>query len=209
MITNKFYIGMHSTSNLEDSYLGSGKILKRSINKHGKENHMCEILEFLESRELLKERERIIVNEELINEKLCMNLMIGGHGGWNQFNEDLNLQKSRNIKSQLKIQNLKKNDVEWKSNYLKKVSEGQLLAYKEGRKEYGIFYNWTSKKHKPETIEKMKGHTRQSGSNNSQYGTCWIYNTILKENKKIKKEDIQSYLDNGWIKGMKRSFNKK
>lgn len=37
-ITSKFYIGMHSTDNLEDGYVGSGKRLWYSINKHGKEN---------------------------------------------------------------------------------------------------------------------------------------------------------------------------
>lgn len=71
IITNKFYIGMHSTDNLEDSYIGSGKRLWHSINKHGKENHVCEILEFLPNRSSLKAREKEIVNKELINEELC------------------------------------------------------------------------------------------------------------------------------------------
>ncbi len=34
-ITNKFYVSMHSTDNLEDGYQGSGKRLKYSVNKHG------------------------------------------------------------------------------------------------------------------------------------------------------------------------------
>lgn len=200
MITNKFYIGMHSTSNLEDGYLGSGKILQRSINKYGKENHIREILEFLESRDLLKERERILVNEELINEELCMNLMIGGHGGWHQFNKNKNLQKSRNIKSQLKIQSLKENDAEWKSNYLKKISDSQRLAYEEGRKQYGIFYDWTGKTHSEETILKMKESKTDhgKGSNNSQFGKCWITNEI--ESKKIMKGD---FIPDGWKLGRK------
>ena len=43
-ITNRFYIGMHSTDNIDDNYLGSGKRLWNSINYHGKENHKKEIL---------------------------------------------------------------------------------------------------------------------------------------------------------------------
>lgn len=47
LMTCKFYVGMHSTDNLEDGYLGSGKILGYSLNKYGRENHIKEILEYL------------------------------------------------------------------------------------------------------------------------------------------------------------------
>ena len=80
-MSGKYYIGMHSTSNLEDGYFGSGKILKRSLNKHGKNNHLIEILEFLEDRSSLKKRENELVNESLINDQMCMNLQLGGEGG--------------------------------------------------------------------------------------------------------------------------------
>jgi len=38
----------------------------------------------------------------------------------------------------------------------------------------------------------------------SAYGTCWIYND--KESKKIKKEDLNFYINNGWNKGRKMKF---
>lgn len=41
----------------------------------------------------------------------------------------------------------------------------------------------------------------QKGKKNSQYGTCWIRNLELEENKKILKEELQSWLDNGWERG--------
>ena len=41
----------------------------------------------------------------------------------------------------------------------------------------------------------------QKGEKNSQYGTCWIYNE--KENRKIKKEELDLYLSKGWKKGRK------
>jgi hypothetical protein len=49
---DKYYIGMHSTNDLNDGYMGSGKRLWFSINYHGKENHACEILEYCKDRKV-------------------------------------------------------------------------------------------------------------------------------------------------------------
>jgi hypothetical protein len=67
LINSKFYIGMHSTSNLNDGYIGSGKRLKASIKKYGVDNFKFEILEYCNSRQLLAEREKYIVNQEMID----------------------------------------------------------------------------------------------------------------------------------------------
>ena len=69
---------MHSTDNLDDGYLGSGKILGYSRHKYGDENHVKEILEFLPSRDTLKLREKEIVNEEILSDPLNINLKYGG-----------------------------------------------------------------------------------------------------------------------------------
>jgi PHP family Zn ribbon phosphoesterase len=82
LITKKYYIGMHSTDNLEDGYMGSGKALKFSIKRYGKENHRVEILEMVESRELLAEREKAIVTISKVRNGKCMNLKVGGIGGF-------------------------------------------------------------------------------------------------------------------------------
>lgn len=61
-------------------------------------------------------------------------------------------------------------------------------------------------KHTEEAKQKiakaLKG--KGCGINNSQYGTCWIYNTDLKQNKKIKKDNLDEWLLQGWLKGRKR-----
>jgi hypothetical protein len=80
VITNKYYIGMHSAVKLNDGYLGSGKIIRRSIRKYGKDSHILEILEFCETREVLPKRESEIVNAELLKDPLCINLRLGGAG---------------------------------------------------------------------------------------------------------------------------------
>jgi hypothetical protein len=79
-ITGNFYIGAHSAPNLEDGYLGSGKRLRYSIQKHGKENHVRETLETFFTREELMKREREVVNDEILQNMQCMNLAKGGDG---------------------------------------------------------------------------------------------------------------------------------
>ena len=62
------------------------------------------------------------------------------------------------------------------------------------------------KKHSEETLVKMRESHKglQDGEKNSQFGTCWITNGS--EARKIKKDDLQSWIDNGWRKGRKRSL---
>ncbi|MFA6383696.1 MAG: hypothetical protein WCX17_04740, partial [Parcubacteria group bacterium] len=83
LVTNKFYIGMHSTDDLKDGYLGSGRHLLYSIKKYGRDNHNLEILEYFSDRKSLIKREEEIVNEEMIAHSLCMNLIKGGHADQN------------------------------------------------------------------------------------------------------------------------------
>lgn len=64
---------------------------------------------------------------------------------------------------------------------------------------------WKGRQHSVETKEKQKKRYKdikhQQGEKNSQYGTCWI--TKDGNNKKIKKDEIETYLLLGWIKGRK------
>jgi hypothetical protein len=81
LATGKWYIGMHSTNDLKDKYIGSGQRLWKSIKKHGKEAHVCEILEHLPDRRALSDREKVLV-EEAKKDPMCMNLRQGGLGAY-------------------------------------------------------------------------------------------------------------------------------
>lgn len=69
VITKKQYIGDHSTNDLNDGYLGSGRpYLKRSIKKYGKQHFKKEILEFFDTKE-----EAFDAQEKYINEYNTLN----------------------------------------------------------------------------------------------------------------------------------------
>lgn len=81
VVTGRWYIGCHSTDDLNDGYRGSGSRLWKSIHKHGKHNHVTEILEHCVDRATLIKREAEIVTEDLLKQEACLNLMIGGSAG--------------------------------------------------------------------------------------------------------------------------------
>ena len=78
LLNGKYYIGIHSTNNLNDDYLGSGVLLNRSIDFHGRENFVKEIILIGESREEILEFEEFMVDEEFVKLRETYNTSIGG-----------------------------------------------------------------------------------------------------------------------------------
>lgn len=202
LLNEKFYVGMHSTDDLEDGYVGSGKRLGYSIRKYGLENHKVEILEFFSSREELKKREAEVVNEELLKHPLCMNLKFGGEGGWDHVNSD----DDERAKVQIARSSAGGNK---RAEIFCKGSEAAQERYKRGLegkiKKYGKCptIDWTGRNHREETKLKISASMKSvtSGEKNSQFGTCWINNGS--EAKKVKKEELQSWIDKDWRVGRK------
>lgn len=83
LVNGKQYIGKHY-GELNDSYLGSGKLIKKAIEKYGKENFKKEILYIAKdnSEANLKEKEFIKVYNAVKREDFY-NLHEGGDGGNN------------------------------------------------------------------------------------------------------------------------------
>ena len=202
LLSGRYYIGMHSTDDLNDGYLGSGTYLKRSITKHGKENHSIEILEFLNSREELAAREREIVSLQEIAKKECMNLKVGGEGGFTVEQAKKGRQTTDKV---LEEKHGKDFRVIIGKQYYENLSEEQrqernaLIVRR--LKEVGFDHaNFKGKKHSEETLNRMRevkvGHGK--GDKNSQFGKRWITNEV--ENKKINKTDL---IPEGWRLGRK------
>jgi hypothetical protein len=189
----KFYVGMHSSDNLNDGYLGSGIRLRRSIRKNGKENFKIEILEFFPNRISLSLREKELVNKNLLKDPMCMNLKPGGSGGFVNDNHKYKFSeagKKNLIKGSPEVQKLLMND-EWNKWFSNRIK----LGLQKSNFDHATFRN---RLHTEETKRKMREVQKGKGvgKSNSQFGTKWITNGD--ENRKIKKEDI---IPDGWKPG--------
>lgn len=58
LVNGKIYIGQHKADKFDITYFGSGKVLLNAIDKYGKENFICEILEWCETQSNTNSRER-------------------------------------------------------------------------------------------------------------------------------------------------------
>ena len=81
LLNGKMYIGQHTTSNIDDGYMGSGKIILRALKKYGKENFRKEWLMFCEDEEELNYMERVYVDQTWVDRSDTYNLNLGGIGG--------------------------------------------------------------------------------------------------------------------------------
>jgi hypothetical protein len=196
LMNGTYYIGVHSTWNIEDDYLGSGKRLIRSVNKYGRENFKREILAFFETNKEAYEYESHLVNEELIKDELCLNLKPGGSGGFSSEQQKMNANKSNQRQKWLM-----KNDKNWADNRICKMKESGSNTFKKLHSEGKIKHdNFKGKSHTEESKKLMSESSKNKGlsDSNSQFGTCWITNGT--QNMKIRKGDS---IPEGWSLGRK------
>lgn len=210
IINGKFYIGSHRTKNINDTYMGSGKLLKRAIEKYGIENFKKEILFVFDNAEEMYAKEKELVNVDFLSEENTYNLKIGGFGGWDYANKPgINITHTKEFAVYRSSLGLEKRISTIKENYKNPIWTKNLKSkISQSKKKYFETHDgpFKGKKHSPDTILKIIKSSKNKGlgSKNSQYGTCWITNG--KENKKIKKEDLDYYIKTGYYKG--RTYHK-
>lgn len=92
-INGKFYIGKHSTNNLNDGYLGSGKRLRDSIKHYGRNKFKRDILKIFNNEEDAFKYEKEMLTTELLESKMCYNMTDGGKGNssFGYYDEEENL----------------------------------------------------------------------------------------------------------------------
>jgi hypothetical protein len=204
-INNKIYIGAHKTSNLEDNYMGSGKHLNYSQNRYGIENFSKEIIFRAISSDIMYWIERMLVDEEFLNDPMTYNKKLGGQGGFDYINSNGLTTKNHDYYAMSKLGSatFKEKltvDIKFRERYCLNKSIAMKELIRSGIIDHKGFLG---KYHTDETKAKMsESHKgKHTGYKNSQFGTMWIHNLDLKESKKIKKDEFPEYESLGWLIG--------
>lgn len=160
-ITGRKYIGKHITENINDNYLGSGIYLQKAIKKYGRENFQKKVLFVFENETDMNNKEKELVNEELINDTNYYNISLGGQGGITVLYKNHpdyqktceKIKKIQKQRSQEISENVKKLHLEKKVGmYGKKQSEKQKRLMSEKLK--GVKKNPESVKKQIESLKK-------------------------------------------------------
>lgn len=207
LINGRIYIGVHSTDNLNDGYMGSGLIISQAIKKYGIENFKKLILKFFKTSEEMFAYESIIVNEKFIRSDNTYNIREGGRGFISKTSLIANASRSEKINN---------GESAFSANYKLKCQEKYGVhnvmqdesikrRQHESLKKYTSIHDnaFKGKHHTDDTKQRIgeKSRLRNLGSGNPQYGKCWINNPTTKKNKMIHPNELDEYLADGWIKG--------
>lgn len=225
--TNQYYLGIHSTNDLNDNYMGSGTFLKREYKKYGKNSFFKEILRFFDNREDLINYEKQMVNENVLKDTLCLNIIKGGVAGLergftiglvtvqdrdgNCF--DVKTNDPRYLSGELISINKGKVTVKDKFGYFYKISvndpryiSGELTIVSKGNKSVkGKIMVSKDEVYKYVNLDELQQYldngwerkSNQKGRISPTKGMVWVCKDD--EQKIIQKNELQQHLDNGWI----------
>lgn len=146
LINGKTYIGQHKYEDLNDNYMGSGKLLHKAYKKYGIENFKKEIIcKNVQYKATIDDMEKFYIKKEREqNPNGCYNIADGGTGGY------LGEEACKKIS---KAHKGKRHSEEWKkmmSERMKGNTHGKGKAHTE---------EW-----KRNLSERMKGNTYAKGN---------------------------------------------
>lgn len=165
LVNNKVYIGCHATNNIDDGYLGSGKLLLAAVGKYGKENFSRSIVETFNNPEDMFMKEKDIVNEEFVASSQSYNLVVGGSGGFKV--QDIDDWKS-------KLQTARQGRTPFKDHNHSEESKQLISEGLKGRPTWnkGLPGTWIGRTHTAESNRKNSESHKglHAGSKNPMYG---------------------------------------
>ena len=179
-LNNKIYVGKHKTEDKDDEYFGSGLLLGRAVEKHGKENFSKELLFECKTEEEMNEKEADIVDEEFIARDDTYNIKLGGSGGFDYIVKNgLNIRSKETYSDMGKVGMNKVMSMLEDKEYLEEFRQKQSNAQKLYQSIHGNQFG--GRKHSDETKQKMRLARlgKVDGKKNPSYGKHWITNGLV------------------------------
>lgn len=197
-VNGKIYVGVHKTKSLDDGYMGSGKVIRHAIEKHGIENFTKVILETFDDSAAMYAREKEVVTAEFLAREDVYNLRRGGFGGFDHINS---LNKMKDVRSS----NMKNMPIEIRSQMGKKQGQKNAVIWKTQPelnpslfcREFNV--EMSKRAATPEAnLKRIETAKRNYAipENNPAWGSMWITNE--QANAKVKKDSI---IPAGWRRG--------
>lgn len=183
-----------------------GKRITAAIKKYGIENFEREIIKFFDSRLEMFEYEHLKVDENTLKDPQCYNLIVGGIG----YLQIENLSNSvtvlidngktwKNISKEEYYKNKEKYITTTKNKIVVKDKLGKIYCVDKTDERYlsgDLVPIWNGKRHREESKEKIRNTMTPKDSKNPR---IWVSKDG--QFKYLRKELLEEYLNNGWIKG--------
>lgn len=135
LVNKKIYIGKHSTDNMNDSYMGSGRLIKQAESKYGINNFSKEIIAFTDNLDRLNFLEKFYIKKYRSKDlSKGYNLTDGGEGTLGKF---------------------------YDKDYRKRLSEGAKRRYEKDSSTYGFTGKHWTEEQKKHLSELKKGKKRK------------------------------------------------
>lgn len=146
LVNGKYYLGKRSYKGIDClkdiRYLGSGRLIQRAIKKYGKEHFLKEILSLHLTLDELNSAEASLITQKEIDDPMCYNTTLGGHGGYlggsaaeKLRNTQQTAEYKQHMSDALNVPEVKQkisksvrrtmSDPEWKKNFSKIQKEAQ------------------------------------------------------------------------------------
>jgi len=217
LINDKIYIGQHHSNKFDESYKGSGKLIKKAFQKYGFENFSCVILEWCNTPEELDQREIYYIKKYCTEPNGHYNIAAGGNGGdlrkylsqeevehWKKAIGDANRGKTRTQEFKDNVSKTQKGHItsEETRNKISLANTGHSVSTESREKMRNAKLNSTpwNKGLKGVQESPRKGVKLSEEQKQAQREKILGRKAVIKAGKRkvIQPELIQQYLDDGW-----------